>query len=438
MEKLMNISELVNAISNGALDERFRELYGSSERTLLRQRARYLSAAENFSRLYPERGEIHVFSAPGRTEIGGNHTDHQHGCVLAAAVNLDVVAIVAFHDEGVIRLKSEGYSADTIELGSLEADPGEAGTSASLIRGVCAGFVRAGVKIGGFDAYTTSDVLSGSGLSSSAAFEVLLGTIIDKQYNGGRAGAVEIAKIGQFAENKYFGKASGLMDQMVSSVGGFVYIDFKEPAEPEIRSVEFDFSAAGYSLCITDTKGSHADLTPDYSAVSAEMMSVAKALGSEVLRNADEEEFYAKLPELRKVCTDRALLRAAHFFDENRRAGDEAAALESGNTAEFFRLVEESGDSSYKLLQNLYSCRKPQAQEIPLAIMLSKRFLSGSGAVRVHGGGFAGTIQAFVPNYLAADYADEMNRVFGENSCYVLMVRPVGGCEITIDEKTVG
>ena len=414
MEKLMNISELVNAISNGALDERFRELYGSSERTLLRQRARYLSAAENFSRLYPERGEIHVFSAPGRTEIGGNHTDHQHGCVLAAAVNLDVIAIVAFHDEGVIRLKSEGYSADTIELGSLEADPGEAGTSASLIRGVCTGFVQAGVKIGGFDAYTTSDVLSGSGLSSSAAFEVLLGTIIDKQYNGGRAGAVEIAKIGQFAENKYFGKASGLMDQMVSSVGGFVYIDFKEPAEPEIRSVEFDFSTSGYSLCITDTKGSHADLTPDYSAVSAEMMSVAKALGSEVLRNADEEEFYAKLPELRKVCTDRALLRAAHFFDE------------------------ESDDSSYKLLQNLYSCRKPQAQEIPLAIMLSKRFLSGSGAVRVHGGGFAGTIQAFVPNYLAADYADKMNRVFGENSCYVLTVRSVGGCEITIDEKTVG
>ena len=433
MENVMNISELINAVSSGAIDDRLRMLYGSSERTLLRQRARYLSAAENFSKLYPERNEIHVFSSPGRTEVGGNHTDHQHGCVLAAAVNLDVIAIVAFHDEGVIRVKSEGYPEDIVELDELGMIEKETGTSAALIRGVCAKFAEQGVKIGGFDAYTTSDVLSGSGLSSSAAFEVLIGTIIDNYYNGGEAGAVEIAKTGQYAENVYFGKASGLMDQMVSSVGGFVFIDFNDPVSPMIRSVSFDFEGAGYCLCITDTKGSHADLTPDYSAVPAEMKNVAAAMGCKVLREADEEEFYSKLPELRKVCSDRELLRAAHFFAENSRAEQEAQALENGDTEGFFELIRESGDSSYQLLQNVYSCRKPENQEIPLAIMLSKRFLNGSGAVRVHGGGFAGTIQAFVPNYLAADYSAEMERIFGEGSCYILSVRPVGGYELFIN-----
>ena len=428
---------LKKEILSASLDERFKKAYVTEE-NVKEQYDRYINLLNEFEALFGKDRDVRLFSAPGRTEVGGNHTDHNHGRVLAAGINLDAIAAASKNDENIVRVKSEGYSMDVVDATDLSVNPNEMGHSPALVRGVLAGFKKYGYKIGGFDATTASRVIAGSGLSSSAAYEVLVGTMVNYLYNDGKVDAVTIAKIAQYAENEYFGKPSGLMDQMVSSVGGFVYIDFKEPAEPEIRSVEFDFSASGYSLCITDTKGSHADLTPDYSAVSAEMMSVAKALGSEVLRNADEEEFYAKLPELRKVCTDRALLRAAHFFDENRRAGDEAAALESGNTAEFFRLVEESGDSSYKLLQNLYSCRKPQAQEIPLAIMLSKRFLSGSGAVRVHGGGFAGTIQAFVPNYLAADYADEMNRVFGENSCYVLTVRPVGGCEITIDEKTVG
>lgn len=428
----MTIQELAAAVSDGRLDERFRQLYGNSERELLRQRARYLNAAEHFSRLYPECDDIHVFSAPGRTEIGGNHTDHQHGRVLAAAVNLDVIAIVQFHDEGVIRILSEGHKPNEVKLDELSPIEAEVGTSNSIIRGIAAKFTEMGVEIGGFDAYTTSDVKSGSGLSSSAAFENLVGTMIDLYYNNGKAGAVGIAKIGQYAENRYFGKASGLMDQMVSSVGGFVAIDFADPSAPVIRPVSFDFSGAGYSLCITDTKGSHSDLTDDYIAVPAEMKAVARELGAEVLRDVDEEEFFARIPELREKCSDRAVLRAAHFFAENERAALEAEALENGDLEEFFRLVNESGQSSAELLQNLYSAARPLAQEIPLAIMLSKRFLGGSGAARVHGGGFAGTIQAFVPSYLAEDYAAELNRVYGAGSCKVLSIRPVGGTEITI------
>ena len=280
--------------------------------------------------------------------------------------------------------------------------------------------------------HTTSEVLSGSGLSSSAAFEVLIGTIIDKYYNNGRMGAVEIAKIGQYAENVYFGKASGLMDQMVSSVGGFVFIDFKNPSEPYIAPIKYDFESSGYCICITDTKGSHAGLSAEYSSVSEEMKHVAVELDREVLRDVDEEMFYEKLPELRQQCSDREILRAAHFFSENKRAELEKEALECGDTEEFFSLVNESGDSSANLLQNLFSSQKPEFQEIPLAIMLSKRVLNGCGAVRVHGGGFAGTIQAFVPAYMAEAYSAEMSRIFDENSCMILNIRPVGGFELTI------
>ena len=426
----MNIYDLINGISNGTFDEQFRMLYGCSEKAALRARARYLSAVENFSRMYPECTDVHVFSASGRTEIGGNHTDHQHGCVLAAAVSLDIIAVVKFGSSGVIHVKSEGYTADEIRLDELEVREAEKGTSAGLIRGIAAKFAEMGTEIGGFDAYMTSEVLGGSGLSSSAAFEVLVATIINKKYCGGKVSAADIAKIGQFAENAYFGKQSGLMDQMVCAAGGFVSIDFADPDVPKVSAVDFDFEKAGYSVCITDTKGSHADLSDEYSAVSGEMKQVAKALGCTVLREADESEFYAKIPELRKTCTDRAILRAAHFFAENTRADEEADALSNGDTERFFELVNESGTSSYELLQNVYSNGSPQAQQIPLAIMLSKRFLNGSGAVRVHGGGFAGTIQAFVPNYLTVDYAKEMERIFGTGSCYVLSVRPVGGYEL--------
>ncbi len=424
----MKSSELVQKISDGGYDAAFEKLYGA--KAVEAQRARYLKATEEFKKLYPNRTEVEIFSAPGRSEVGGNHTDHQHGCVLAAAVNLDVISITAFHEDGVIRLKSEGHDADHVELNDLSVQSGEYGTSEAIIRGVAAKFTEMGAKIGGFDAYTTSDVLSGSGLSSSAAFENLLGTMIDVHYNGGRAGAVEIAKIGQYAENVYFGKKSGLMDQMVSSVGGFVFIDFENTDDPVIKKVGCDFEKAGYRLCITDTKGSHADLIDDYSAVPTEMNAVAAYFGKPYLRGVDESEFIAAIPELRKKVSDRAVLRAAHFFNDNRNAGDEAAALEAGDLGKFLDIVKKSGNSSYKLLQNIYSCHKPEEQGLSIGLWASERVLNGRGAVRVHGGGFAGTIQAFVPVDAAEEYRAEMDRIFGGGSCLMLRVRPVGGVRL--------
>ncbi|MGN0621195.1 MAG: galactokinase, partial [Porcipelethomonas sp.] len=415
----------------GSFDKVIKELYGSSEQIISQQKKRYLEAVEKFHEYFPEHDEIQIYSAPGRTEIGGNHTDHQHGCVLAAAVNLDIIAVVAFHNEGVIRLKSAGYPQNYVDLSDLYVQKKETGSSSALIRGIASRFHKMGIKISGFDAYTTSDVLSGSGLSSSAAFEVLLGTIIDSHYNQGKAGAVEIAKIGQYAENVYFGKKSGLMDQMVSSVGGLVSIDFHDTENPEIKSFSYNFEKSGYCLCVTDTKGSHANLTDDYVAVRSEMENIAAQFGKSVLRDVDENEFYSSIPQLRKKCSDRAVMRAAHFFAESKRAVLEANALSEGNMENFLALVRKSGESSATLLQNLYSCSQPTQQEIPLGIMLSQRILGDKSAVRVHGGGFAGTIQAFVPEEKASEYSQEMNRIFGDGSCYILRIRPVGGIEIT-------
>lgn len=428
----MIFSDFINSISSGAFDQQFCRLYGSSEKTVLRQRSRFMSAAENFSRLYPESGEIRVFSAPGRTEIGGNHTDHQHGCVLAAAVSADAIAIVSANSENVIRVSSDGYDPISIPLDSLSPVDTEKGTSAGLIRGIASAFSAMGTPLSGFNAFVSSDVISGSGLSSSAAFEVLTGTIIDSLFNEGKAGPVKIAEIGQFAENKYFGKSCGIMDQLVSSVGGPVFLDLADPSEPVIESVGFDLRSAGYSICITDTKGSHAGLSDEYSAVSREMCNVASKLGCEVLRSADEADFYEKLPELRKVCTDRELIRAAHFFDENKRASLEAEALQCGDTEGFFELVNSSGASSAMLLQNLFPPASPETQPINLALMLTRRFLAGSGASRVHGGGFAGTIQAFVPSYMVPGYIKEMERVFGSGCCFVLNIRADGGYEFKL------
>lgn len=429
----MVISDVLQSIENKAFSDIFGTIYGTDEAELNYQRKRYAEAVKQFSRIYPKRRDVRIFSASGRTEIGGNHTDHQHGCVLAAAVNLDVIAIVAFHDEKVIRVKSEGYPEDAVSLEELDVHTDESG-SAAIIRGIAAKFSSLGAAIGGFDLYCTSDVLSGSGISSSAAFETLIGTIIDSYYNDNKAGAVEIAKIGQFAENVYFGKKSGLMDQMVSSVGGLVSIDFYDTENPEIERFDFDFEAHGYCLCITDTKGSHANLTDDYVAIRSEMEAVAAYFGKPYLREVSEIAFYDAIPKLREVCSDRAILRASHFFSENSRALQEADALKAGNLNEFLRLVNESGDSSAQLLQNLYSTSQPTQQEIPLAIMMSKRVLNSAGAVRVHGGGFAGTIQAFVPLELADRYTVEMNRIFGENACQKMRIRSVGGIEITKEE----
>ena len=426
----MNIEQLKQNLTDGSYDSALSKLYGTDPDVLNQQRARYLQAAETFSRLYPERSEVSVFSAPGRTEIGGNHTDHQHGCVLAASVNLDVIAIVAFHQDGVIRLQSAGYPQDYVELQDLSVQPEEKGTSAALIRGVVARFQEMGVTTGGFDAYTTSNVLGGSGLSSSAAFEVLIGTIIDQHDNAGKAGAVEIAKIGQYAENRYFGKKSGLMDQMVSSVGSFVFIDFEDTDHPKIEKLSCQFEDAGYVLCITDTKGSHADLTDDYVSIPAEMNLVAAQFGKNHLREVSEQDFLAALPTLRTSCSDRAIIRAAHFYGDNRRASEEAAALSENDFARFLELVKESGDSSAKWLQNLYSCRKPSEQGITLGLWMSEQILGGKGASRVHGGGFAGTIQAFVPKEMEEPYCAKMDALFGSGSCQKLRIRTVGGVQV--------
>lgn len=427
----MQIDTLIEKIKNNAFRSVFEQLYGEQEKDLERQKKRYLAAVESFQRLYPKDTDIRIFSASGRTEIGGNHTDHQHGCVLAAAVHMDTIGVVAFHNDGIIRVKSEGYDAFSVFLSELEVRGGENG-SAAMVRGVVAGFEKRGISVAGFDLYCTSDVLSGSGISSSAAFETLIGTIIDGYYGGEKAvGAVEIAKIGQFAENVYFGKQSGLMDQMVSSVGGLVAIDFYDNENPKIESFQFDFEKEGYCICLTDTKGSHAGLTDDYVAIRTEMESVAHEFGASFLRDVDEQAFYEKVPDLRKVCSDRALVRAAHFFSDNKRAIEEAEALQTGDFKRFLSLIRESGASSSIHLQNVYTCKNPTNQEIPLALHLSQRVLGNDGAARVHGGGFAGTIQAFVPLKKSEAYMAEMNRIFGEGACIKLRIRPVGGLEIT-------
>lgn len=426
----MYAKSFIQELDNGIYDLQLKKLYGDLDIEI--QKNRYKNAVNEFQKQFPQHknAEIAVFSAPGRTEIGGNHTDHQHGCVLAAAVNLDVIAIVAFHTECVIKVKSKGYPMDVISLNDLSVHESEKSTSAALIRGIAAKFAEMGIQISGFDAYTTSDVLSGSGLSSSAAFEVLIGTIIDSHYNAGKAGAVEIAKIGQYAENVYFGKKSGLMDQMASSVGRLISIDFRDTENPKIKSFSYDFEKAGYCLCVTDTKGSHADLTEEYIAIRSEMESIAAQFGKEFLRDVDDHQFYREIPQLRKKCSDRAVLRASHFFAENNRAVLEANALLEGNMDSFLALVRESGESSANYLQNFYSCRKPMEQAIPLGVMISRNILGENGAVRVHGGGFAGTIQAFVPTKKVNEYSQEMKRIFGDGSCYILKIRPMGGVEI--------
>ena len=426
----MKAKELINQLHNSGLKEELSVLYGADSNVLYTQRHRYIKAIERFTEIFPDRMDVHLFSAPGRSEIGGNHTDHQRGCALGAAVNLDVVAVVAFHNEGVIRLKSEGYGMTEVDLSDLDIHEDEKGKSIGIVRGIAARFAQMGVKIGGFDAYSVSDVLSGSGLSSSAAFETLVGTIIDVQYHDGKAGEIEIAKIGQYAENVYFGKGSGLLDQMVCSVGGFVFLDFRNAEQPVVEKHSFDFAKAGYNLCITDTKGSHSDLTDDYVAVPSEMKQVAAQFGKDVLREVDEKEFFKAIPALRGKCSDRAILRAMHFFGENSRAIAEADALDRGDIERFFTLYRQSADSSANLLQNLYATKKPLEQGIPLAIAVSKSVLGNDASVRVHGGGFAGTIQAFVPLDQTEVYREKMDALFGAGSCYVLRIRPVGGVKI--------
>ncbi len=379
-----------------------------------------------FERQYGRAAE-YIFSAPGRTELGSNHTDHQHGLVLAAAVTLDTKAAAAENNDGCIRVMSEGYAPVTVRLNELEMQPEERNTTAALVRGVAAGFVRRGYGVRGFDAYVVSDVLPGSGLSSSAAFEVLIGTVINA-LSGGALSPAEIARIGQYAENEYFGKPSGLMDQTASAVGGIVAIDFADPGAPVITPVEFDFAGCGYALCIIDSGADHAELTEEYAAITNELKAVCRVFGKEHLREVDEHEFYARIAEVRRAAGDRAALRAAHVFNENKRCAVETAALGNGDFERFLQLVTESGRSSWMYLQNVIPTGSTARQELAFALLLCERLLGGRGAFRVHGGGFAGTVQAFVPVDMLENFRAEIDAVLGAGSCHVLSIRREGGC----------
>ena len=416
-------------IKAGRYDERFRAVY-VTDAEIKAQYERYCSLADDFDEVFSADRDVRIFSAPGRTEVGGNHTDHNHGRVLAAGINLDAIALASKNDDNTVRVKSKGYAMDVVDLSDLSVHESETGHSPALVRGVMKGFENLGYKTGGFDAVTASRVLSGSGLSSSAAYEVLVGTMVNYLYNDGKVDPVTIAKIAQYAENEYFGKPCGLMDQMACSVGSFISIDFKNPAEPVIEKVDFDFASCGHSLCIVDTKGSHSNLTDEYAAIRIEMESVAKYFGKSVLREVDREEFEKNIPELRKAVGDRAVLRAIHFYNDNDRVVKEVAALKARDFEAFKSLILESGASSYMYNQNVFATKQPDIQPVSLALSISEAVLKGKGAWRVHGGGFAGTIQAFVPNDLLEKYKAEIERIFGEGSCYVLSVRPVGGTEI--------
>ncbi len=395
-----------------------------------KQTARFNNAIEEFKKTFPGIEPEALFSAPGRTEIGGNHTDHQHGEVLAASINKDAIAVTAPTGDNKVSILAEGFGMTDIDLGDLTPRSDETGTTASLIRGVLAGLNNNGYRLGGFNAYITSDVLIGAGLSSSAAFETLIGTIVAGLYNDMSIDPVDIAKAGHYAENTYFGKPCGLMDQMACSVGNLVHIDFKDPDQPSVDRIDFDFSRTDYVICITDTKGSHADLTDEYAAVPAEMKKIASLLGHDILRPVTFEDITENIGMLRKEAGDRAVLRAIHFVNETGRAGAEAEALRRKDTDEFIRLVKASGDSSFKYLQNVYSNKDVTVQNVSLALAISDTVLGAGEATRVHGGGFAGTIQAFVKKKNAALYQKQMDKVFGEGSCEILAIRKYGGIRV--------
>ena len=372
----------------------------------------------------------YIFSVPGRTEISGNHTDHQHGCVLAAAVDLESLAEVALNGTDSICVRSEGYPEVTVAISDLLPKAEEKNTTAALVRGVAAAFAQQGAVLSGFDAAVRSAVLPGSGLSSSAAFEVLMGNIFNELFFDSKADPVEIAQIGQYAENVYFGKPCGLMDQMASAVGNLVTIDFFDKEAPVVESVDFDFAACGHALCIVDTRASHADLTDEYAAITGELKAICAHFGKDVLTQIPEEDFYAAIPTLRESCGDRAVLRAMHFYDENARVPQQVAALREGDFHKFLGLVKESGQSSWMYLQNVVPAGFTSRQEVALSLALCRRLLDGRGAYRVHGGGFAGTVQAFVPQDMLEAFRSGIDGVLGQGACHVLSILPRGGVEI--------
>ena len=377
----------------------------------------------------PER----YFSAPGRTEIGGNHTDHQRGRVLAAAVNLDARAAVRVNGTNTIRVLSKGYPMSEVDLSNLTPVEGEINSTPALIRGVAARFAQLGCEVKGFDAYCESTVLPGSGLSSSAAYEVLIGTIINGLFFDNKVSQAEVAMIGQYAENVFFGKPCGLMDQMASAVGNLVTIDFFDKDNPVVEGLDFDFASCGHALCIIDSGADHADLTDEYAAVPGEIKAVAACFGKEVLTQISEEEFYQAIPSLREKCGDRAVMRAIHFYQENARVPKQVAALQEGNFEGFLNLVKQSGYSSYMYLQNVTPAGYTQHQDVALALAMCEHYLQGRGAYRVHGGGFAGTVQAFVPFDILEAFRSGIDSVLGEGACHVLSIRPQGGVKMEVN-----
>lgn len=420
--------QLKKDLSNGLYDSVLEKIYCEKDPKPIQ--ARYIDLINGFSANFGYDRELSLFSAPGRTEIGGNHTDHQRGCVLAASVNLDVIAAVSLNNENFIRVQSEGYPLDIINLDELTPQMSEYNQAKALIRGVVAKFKEMGYEIKGFDAYTTSNVLKGSGLSSSASFEVLIGNILNGLFANNSVSDVEIAKIGQYAENVYFGKPCGLMDQMASSVGAVVSIDFKDLENPIIKKVDFNFSKSGYALCIINSGADHADLTDEYAAIPYEMKKVAQVFGKEVLREVDETLFMENIAKVRKKCGDRAILRAMHFYADNNRAILEAEALKKGDFKRFLEVVTESGRSSYMYLQNVSVCGSSTHQAVGLVLALCDKFLKHKGAYRVHGGGFAGTVQAFVPLNMVEEFKARIEKAIGEGSCHILSIRPFGGIRI--------
>ena len=426
----MNANEMKLHIANGGIDSVLTHIYG--EAAVAAQKARYSSAIDEFAAIYGADRDISLYSVAGRSELSGNHTDHNHGCVVAASIDLDIIAVASAREDSVIRIKSEGFPEDVVDFSAYNA-PVEAkfGSSESIIAGMVQGFLKDGYKVGGFDAYTTSNVLKGSGLSSSAAFEDMVGNILNYLYNDGNVDNVEIAKLAQYSENVFFGKPCGLMDQVACAVGGIVAIDFNDPKAPIINKVDFDISAAGYNLCIVNTGGNHADLTDDYASVPAEMKAVAAHFGKAVLREVDEAELIAAIPALRESVGDRAVLRALHFFAENKRVAKQREALMGGDLDAFFGEVLASGKSSFCYLQNVYTTKNLSEQGLSLALCLAEQYLGGKrSAWRVHGGGFAGTIQAYVKAEDVEGFRALMDGVFGDGKCIVLRIRPEGAVRI--------
>ncbi|MBQ0078793.1 MAG: galactokinase [Eubacterium sp.] len=418
-------NDYIRELTSGACDARLQEVYIDTNMIPYNVK-RYEEALMKFRDLFGEK-EVAIYSAPGRSEVSGNHTDHQRGHALATSLNLDAIGVAAPTDDMIIHLVSGNYPLLEIDINDTTLRESELGTSSALIRGVAAGLKERGFNVGGFEAYITSDVLVGAGMSSSAAFETLVGTIISGLYNDMQVPSVDIAKIGQYAENVYFGKPCGLLDQVACSIGGLVYIDFADVDAPVIKPVPSDFEGNAYSLCIIDTKGSHANLTDDYAAIPVEMKQVAGFFGKEYLREVDKNEFFSSIGVIRESISDRAVLRAIHFFTEQDRVDEAVNALENGDFQTFLKSIKASGDSSSKSLQNIYSLKDCHAQNVSVALSASEYFLGDNGVCRVHGGGFAGTIQAFVKNDAVDDYKASIESIFGEGSCHVLKVRPYGG-----------